>query len=217
MSRSLMRVLSGLCCAYALFDCFPASAADARLTIYGVELQAPLRIRECQISKYFAKYPNSSISMKYEAPKDGPCFESMRQSITANEAAADETLIVRWPLLKGPGLARGDDLRVRMVGGKVERIWFVTNGAVSQEDDLLALKKKFGESPIIKESIVSNRLGASFPVISAVWKLTDDITVQFLGIDGDLESGSVVIASSRGEDSLRSSLSQALDSGRQQL
>lgn len=199
-----MRIMSVLLLALITSTADGAGSDPARepISVFGIQMQAPLAIPECPISDFYRRHGGS---MKYDRPKEGACYERFVEPRRSATPPMEETITIKWPLLEGPEMAKTGQLTARLVQGRVERVWFTTRGAASQPADLLALSQRFGEPDSFQETPVQNAFGASFVAVSALWK-KGDLTIQFSGIDGRVDTGSVIFASPLGEASMRAAL-----------
>lgn len=213
-----MRHSARLATAITLVAAVSANAGDQptdeKVVVFGIEIHAPIALSECTFTSYYKKSRSQFEPTKYEITTKTACYKRMGAPVDG-VPMHDETIQVTWPMLQGPGLARGD-VSVRMVNNLVERISFSTNGISTQSSDLALLVKKFGESKEIGSEQVSNRLGIKMDSIVASWDLAAGISVRFKGISGHIDYGNVVISTALGEESFKRLLEQS-SSGRQAL
>jgi hypothetical protein len=161
-------------------------------------------VSECE----FKKLPFRNKS--YYTLKDSKlCFrhqysDNPTASFTPSPAPiVDEELAVDFVSTDAPSLVKGYMMSVKVIGGAVQSITFLTNGIQSQNSVLEQLKAKYGTPTSVTPEEVQNRLGAKFGKLRARWEL-GDIFVTFQGFAQSLDTGSVTVSTAIGDADMKS-------------
>lgn len=158
-----------------------AGAAHAGPSIFGIELAAPLAVRECP--------------SKYGVVKESPCYR--RDNKTG--PLLNETIEVVFPSELKPDLTPLSHVAVHAVDGAAERISFWTHGLSSQDRVYAALVAKFGSPGSVERRAATTRYGAVFDALEASWALPDGTTVEMAGVFDSTTRGLAVIETPKGK------------------
>ena len=112
-------------------------------------------------------------------------------SVCSLGASEGNTFKIRIP--HAPEYVWRSYLYADVIEGKMEGLWFMTNGLDYQQRVLDALRSKYGKPKKLKVLKMQNGYGAKFDVYNANWAFKE-FTVDFLGVaDGD--TGFVAVTS----------------------
>src|SRR5687767_4273408 len=144
----------------------PTKAVD--MTVFGFSFGQPFTLPECERTSYGYKIDIRNV-----------CFERLSDSKSKNrknqalEPMVNETVKVRFPVLDGPQIVKGDGFLALILNGKLEGIGFNTLGVRNADSVLQTLKQKFGAPATVVSKKVRNVMGASFDAFHATWALSD--------------------------------------------
>jgi len=167
-----------------------ASTAHAGPPIFGIELAAPLAVRECP--------------SKYGVVKDSPCYRRDK----AAGPLRNETVELQFPSELKPDLTPLSHVAVHVVDGAVERVSFWTHGIDSQDRVYAALVAKFGQPAAVERRAATTRYGAVFDALEASWALPDGTTVEIAGVLDSTTRGLVQIETPKGKAATRAASSR---------
>jgi len=91
-----------------------------------------------------------------------------------------------------------NSIGIKLIDGNIEEVTLYTDGHLFQEDIYNSLVEKYGQPTFREIEKNQNRMGANFNNITAVWRFVD-LSVTFSGIVGRIDSGMVIISSSKAD------------------
>lgn len=162
---------------------FGSHAHAADMVAYGLELGRPLAISECARLK-MPPLPNYT-----------PPYATVTAPCTKPSSATTGT--VAFPIGAGARHAVGGDLGYGLGDGALQVLVVPTAGASVQDDVLADLVSKYGAPTSRSSRQVGNAQGAVVQALRATWAL-DTLRVEFIGVAGRLDMGSVLIGTPAG-------------------
>lgn len=143
-----------------------AVAQQAPDTVFGMELNAPISIPECQFNRDSRTY----------TPQAGSCYkrDQVRNTrgklVDAEGPLGDERVEIYFAYKNRPAIASGKIWGV-LKGGKLMSLGTRTGGISTQAQDLEQLKEKYGEPTRFEAQSLQNGAGAKFEGLLAEWEL----------------------------------------------
>lgn len=181
--------------------------------LFGVVLNKPLGgMGECIarpgiVNRSVLEYNPSNLT-------DQPCYERLTKNLIGTGAPlGTETVLIRWPLLKGPAISSNSAAGVLLLDGIVHSITINTRGLRTQATDFGTLTSKFGQPSVKEKEMQQNRMGAKYEVLSAGWTRPGSITVTYTGALTRIDSGLLEASTARGEEHRRKALESILNRG----
>ena len=166
------------------------------LTIFGIRLGETLPFIECP--KEFG--PRNALGYMIFSYPSRPCFErEYGKQAEENGALSNGWINVKFPSRERPALGAG--WRLLMVDANVEGMSIRTLGIDGQEQELEALKGKFGEPTRLLTSSVKNLAGAQFNSFTATWQ-AKEYNVRFEATQSRIDAGQIAIYSTVGQEVL---------------
>lgn len=161
------------------------SRASQELTIFGLAVGAPIQLPECPKYEFLGRIEYRSVVV------DPTCISVWPATKSAIDLTHG-TIFISFPIREQPSIASGE-INGYVEQGKLVGLRIFTRGIKLQHYDLEQLIEKFGP-PTSKSTISArNRLGATFDVLTATWKLAD-LSVAFFASDGSsLDRGIIEI------------------------
>lgn len=177
-----------------------ASVASAPVSVFGIDLGAPLSVPECQGGQpavgRFAFYLRN-----YKNPSGTPCYKRLSAQGN-NMPPVNETVHVQFPSGERLAAMNYDNIVVvQLLEGKVAFARFNTRGTVFQDDDLATFTAKFGKPAILESLPLQNGFGAKTTAISAGWKVRPGITAAFTSFSGG-KYGDFSVGTAAGREAL---------------
>jgi hypothetical protein len=150
-----------------LFLAGTAAAHQAPETVFGLELNAPVSIPECQLNRGSRTY----------FPEAGSCYkrDQVRNSrgklVDAEGPLGDERVEIYFAHRNRPAIVSGYKIWGVLKGGRLLSVGTRTGGISTQSQDLAQLKEKYGEPTRFESQSLQNGAGAKFEGFLAEWKL----------------------------------------------
>jgi hypothetical protein len=181
-----------------------ASGVEAQTlpSLYGIQLGEPLAVPECEMHQSIGGWRQVGAIR-------AQCFERGSNGAPGSPPPSEGFVFVHWPALAGPQITK-ERVSVSLLDGVVQRIEVFTSGEPVQELAMEQLHAKFGRPSNSSTVPMQNRLGARFEALSANWNLSDGVAVQFIGIGGILDRGSLVLATKAGREAHEARVRKAL-------
>jgi hypothetical protein len=160
-------------------------------TAFGFTFGGPLEIPEC---------PKERVgrTLHYNILPGYTCFYRAHTHGTESSALGSEYVSIRFPLSESPQIVLGE-LQAQMIDGVIEGLAFSTMGIRVQEEVLDELRQKYGEPETLVPRRVQSRMGATYEVINASWRV-GDIRVMYRSVDTDMDHGYVSIRTVKGQE-----------------
>lgn len=163
-------------------------ASAQTLTVYGIEIGAPIAVAECRKETF-----GSSVS--YSLSRPAPCMKA--SPVTAGPGDFSNGGFMDFPPGQAPSHARGSMVGITATGGIVGVVVLNTSGYQAQDSVFTDLIAKFGKPSKSGTIPFQNRMGAKFDGIAATWDL-GEFQVEFLGITTAIDTGLLLIGTKAG-------------------
>lgn len=189
-----------------------AQSKAAEQSVFGLSLGEKLAMPECPHETKGGV--NLYIDTSAVAAFDGrtlskqTCFEHWDTALVG-QPARTEKVGIEFPEGESPSIAA--KVSALVIDGLLESVFFSTAGFSTQDQVLVALRKKYGTPTKTSETKKQNALGAVFSSHFAVWKFAN-LTVEFRGTTDQIDDGLVNIDTKKGTD-YRSSLLKKSQNG----
>ncbi len=144
-----------------------AAAQQAPETVFGLELNAPISIPECQFDRSSRTY----------FPEAGSCYkrDQVRNNrgklVDAEGPLGDERVEIYFAHRNRPAIVSGFKIWGVLRGGRLVSVGTRTGGIGTQAQDLAQLKEKYGEPTRFEPLSLQNGAGAKFEGLLAEWEL----------------------------------------------
>jgi hypothetical protein len=144
-----------------------AQAQQVPETIFGLELNAPISIPECQLDKKSKTY----------IPAEGACYKrdqvrNKRGSLVdATGPLGDERVLVYFAYKNSPAIMSGFNMRGVLRGGILVSVGTNTGGIRTQAQDFAQLQEKYGKPTRLEPQFLQNAMGAKYEGLVAEWEL----------------------------------------------
>lgn len=168
--------------AYALITLASASASAADMSVFGIEIGAPIALQECSYKQVKA------VQMKlYEGRQTNTCV----QDASTLKGYGEPVRRIVFSEAEAPAIVKHNRLFVIEKDGALSGIHFLTPGLAAQELVLKQLSDKYGK-PTSLSRYMAETAAVPIPAISATWDL-GGLLVKFEGASGGVEYGEVFI------------------------
>ncbi|WP_157071685.1 hypothetical protein [Steroidobacter denitrificans] len=156
-------------------------------TIFGLELNAPITLSECEKTKILGDYVYRSIV------HDGMCYErsykfKKTKRMYREGPLVDEQIVVKFAHKNRPPIGNGYSFTAILKGGNLISVFTRTDGIGSQTQDLALLDQKFGTPTRLERLSLQNGAGAKFEGLIAEWELPSGTYVRLASPDLTLAS-----------------------------
>ena len=151
-----------------------AAAQQAPDTVFGMELNAPISIPECQLDRSSRTY----------FPAAGSCYkrDQVRNSrgkfVDAEGPLGDERAEIYFAFKNKPAIVSGYKVWAVLRGGKLASVGTRTGGIGTQAQDLAQLEEKYGKPTRLEPQSLQNGAGAKFEGLVAEWELPSGTFVK---------------------------------------
>jgi hypothetical protein len=172
----------------ALLSTSAVCAAD--LSVYGFTLGEPISIPECE----------RGLDPKYVRDACARVFSATAGSILL--ATSDK-----------PKYWKHVGMEYRLIDGNLALLTVTTTGSPSQRTVYRSLVEKYGKPTRSTVEEKSNAMGAKYESIIATWELPD-VTVQFYGLLGRVDTGLLMVGTPAGMDEYLKSVANAANKGK---
>ena len=178
-----------------IYALLAAGAAGTPVSIYGIQIGAPLSVAECRLKpvdpkqakrdameaerwarRGLTRYENPFP--EYEHPTTGPCYKRLSKKILGTPVGT-EKVHVDFPY--GERLAGNDGYGValQMIEGRVAYLRFNTRGRNWEQEDLATFTAKFGTPAKVEPIHLQNGFGAKFEALKATWRPAPGVTATY--------------------------------------
>lgn len=171
------------------------------ITIFGISFDKELSIPKCA---------HNSAGYSLSNPTDGPCYQ-----ITPAGSAPPydhQYVKIRFPRNQEPKLTIDGAIYGRMVANRLQRITYRTFGLAHQELVYSGLVDKFGKPAVVRNPEASNKFGATFTTIEALWEI-NGATVVYASSWNSTEEGKVIVSTPAGAKSEEAAMNKLLNRG----
>lgn len=164
-----------------------AQAQQTPDTIFGMELNAPISIPECQYDRKSRTY----------FPAEGSCYkrDQIRNQkgklVDAEDPLSNERLEIYFAHKSRPAIVAGSSIWATTKGGELASVGTRTGGIDTQAQNLAQLEEKFGKPTRVERPSLQNVMGATYEGLVAEWELPSGTYVK-------LESPDMSLAKIRG-------------------
>lgn len=151
-----------------------AIAQQAPETVFGMELNVPISILECQLNRSSRTY----------SPESGSCYkrDQVRNNrgklVDAEGPLGDERIEIYFAYKNRPAIVSGIKIWGVLRGGRLMSVGTRTGGVSTQAQDLAQLKEKYGEPTRVEPLSLQNGAGAKFEGLLAEWVLSTGTFVR---------------------------------------
>lgn len=170
-----------------------ASSQSADTTILGLTFGQPLPFSECQPGPLAEKWLKDPRKYRYETPyafsTTTPCYERIAHPFQ-RIPIADETLTMKYPTSIKLAITSRRYFTVKTIAGKLSGIYLVHDGIKVQNENISALREKFGDPTGKHETVWQNKFGAKYTTLDAEWRLSNGLTALYISrMDGSDQIG----------------------------